>query len=113
MFREIEPFWSWHTPIAWTGYIFFIDGWIWHRRGESPLRNDRAEMVFLALISIPLWIIFEEYNKHTLFTGSYQAFVGTVISPDDPRAYKGPRQGRPADSPPPRAAKKRGGKKKK
>ena len=48
MLAHIEPFWSWHTPIAWTGYIFFIDGVIWHRRGESPLRNDRAEMVFLA-----------------------------------------------------------------
>ena len=24
--RRIEPFWSWHTPIAWTGYIHF------HRR---------------------------------------------------------------------------------
>ena len=50
VFAKIEPFWSWHTPIAWTGYILFIDGLIWHRRGESPLRNDRAEMVFLTIV---------------------------------------------------------------
>ena len=31
---KIEPFWSWHTPIAWTGYIAFIDGWVWRRRGS-------------------------------------------------------------------------------
>jgi len=44
MLAKIEPFWSWHTPIAWTGYIFFIDGLeFWRRRGESPIRNDRAE----------------------------------------------------------------------
>jgi len=23
MLLKIDPFWSWHTPIAWTGYIFF------------------------------------------------------------------------------------------
>src|SRR5258706_1685415 len=71
MLAKIEPFWSWHTPIAWTGYLVFIDGWIWHRRGESPIRNDRAEVVFLALVSIPLWIIFEEYNKYTLSNWHY------------------------------------------
>jgi len=51
------------------------------------------------------------HNKYTLFTGSYQAITGTVISPDDPRAYKGHRKGRPADAPRPHAPKKRGGKK--
>ena len=24
--RGIEPFWSWNTPIAWTGFILFADG---------------------------------------------------------------------------------------
>jgi hypothetical protein len=53
------------------------------------------------------------HSKYTLFTGSYQAFTGTVISPDDPKAYKGPRKGRPTDSSQPPNAKKRNGKKKK
>jgi hypothetical protein len=64
--RQIEPFWSWHTPIAWTGYILFVDGLIWRRRGESWLRNAPAEFLFLACASVPLWIVFELYNTFTL-----------------------------------------------
>lgn len=71
MLARIEPFWSWHTPIAWTGFILFADAWIWKRRGESPLRNDRAEMAFLTLASIPLWVIFEIYNKYWLHNWHY------------------------------------------
>lgn len=71
MFWRVEPFWSWHTPIAWTGYIAFVDGLIWMIRGESPIRNDRAEMVFVALASIPLWIVFETYNKYSLHNWHY------------------------------------------
>ena len=71
MLAQIEPFWSWHTPIAWTGYIFFVDGLVWKIRGESPFRNDRAEMVFVTLVSVPLWIVFELYNKYTLHNWHY------------------------------------------
>lgn len=79
MFAKVEPFWSWHTPIAWTGFILFADAWIWKRRGESPLRNDRAEMVFLALASIPLWVVFELYNKYTLWNWHYIGLPETLL----------------------------------
>ena len=62
MFLRVEPFWSWHTPIAWTGYILFVDGLVWVRRGTSWLTSARREFVFLAVLSIPLWIVFEFYN---------------------------------------------------
>src|SRR5712671_6652201 len=62
LFAHIPPFWSWHTPIAWTGYILFVDGYIFHKRGSSWLTTDRHEFVFLALMSIPLWLVFEGYN---------------------------------------------------
>jgi hypothetical protein len=71
MLAHLEPFWSWHTPIAWTGYIAFVDGLIWTIRGDSPIENERAEMVFIALASIPLWILFELYNKFTLHNWHY------------------------------------------
>jgi hypothetical protein len=71
MLARIEPFWSWHTPIAWTGYIMFVDGLVWRWRGNSLLRNNRAEAVFLALASVPLWLVFEQYNKHALHTWYY------------------------------------------
>jgi hypothetical protein len=71
MLARIEPFWSWHTPIAWTGYIFLVDALTYRRRGESPLHNDRAEMVFMAFVSVPLWVIFEVYNKFWLGNWHY------------------------------------------
>ncbi|HEY7285072.1 MAG TPA: hypothetical protein VH497_06510 [Vicinamibacterales bacterium] len=71
MLARIEPFWSWHTPIAWTGYILFIDALVWQRRGDSLLRGAHAEAFFLALVSIPLWVIFEQYNKFSLHNWYY------------------------------------------
>lgn len=79
MLARFEPFWSWHTPIAWTGFILFADGWIWKRRGESPLRNDRAEVAFLALVSVPLWVVFELYNKYTLWNWHYVGLPETLL----------------------------------
>ena len=62
MFAQIEPFWSWHTAIAWTGYILLIDAIIYKKRGSSWLMTNRKEFVFLAILSIPLWVVFEAYN---------------------------------------------------
>ncbi len=66
MLARISPFYHWHTPIAWTGYIFLVDGWVWQRRGASWRRNNPAELFFLACASVPLWVLFEIYNKYTL-----------------------------------------------
>jgi hypothetical protein len=79
MLAHVEPFWSWHTPIAWTGYIVFIDGLIWKIRGESPIVNDRAEMVFVALVSVPLWVLFELYNKYTLKNWHYVGLPSVLL----------------------------------
>ena len=59
---RIEPFWSWNTPIAWTGFILFADGLVWRARGSSWLRSRPYEFAWLALASIPLWLVFEGYN---------------------------------------------------
>ena len=59
---RVEPFWSWNTPIAWTGFILFADGIVWRARGNSWLRSNPREFVFLAAVSIPLWIVFEGFN---------------------------------------------------
>src|SRR5687767_11969138 len=62
MLRQIEPFWSWHTPIAWTAYILIVDAVIYSKRGSSWLMTNRREFAFLAAVSIPLWVVFEGYN---------------------------------------------------
>jgi hypothetical protein len=71
MLAKIEPFWSWHTPIAWSGYILFVDGLVWRRRGSSLLRDDRAEALFIGIVGVPLWVVFEYYNKYALHNWYY------------------------------------------
>src|SRR5262245_31225799 len=56
---RIEPFYSWNTPIAWTGFILFADAIAYQRRGRSWLRSAPEEFAWLALWSIPLWLVFE------------------------------------------------------
>jgi hypothetical protein len=61
-FAKLEPFWSWNTPICWTGFIAFADGVVWRARGNSWLHSAPREFAALALLSIPLWLVFEFYN---------------------------------------------------
>jgi hypothetical protein len=63
MLLRIEPFLSWHTPIVWTGYILFVDGLVWSRRASSWLTVARSEFAFLVAMSVPLWLVFEFYNR--------------------------------------------------
>jgi hypothetical protein len=60
---HVEPFWTWNTPIAWTGFILFADGMVWRARGNSWLRSNPGEFAFMAAASIPLWLVFEGYNQ--------------------------------------------------
>jgi hypothetical protein len=66
MLAHVEPFFHWHTPIAWTGYILLVDAIVWKRRGTSWLRDKPAELFFIACASVPLWVIFEIYNKYSI-----------------------------------------------
>lgn len=59
---RIEPFWSWNTPIAWTGFILFADSFVWRAGGDSWIRAAPREFAVMATLSIPLWLIFEFYN---------------------------------------------------
>ena len=51
MLARIEPFYHWHTPIAWTGFILLADALVWKRRGNSWIRNNPAELLFMACVS--------------------------------------------------------------
>ena len=58
----IEPFASWNTPIAWTGFIVCADAFVYRARGNSWIRSAPHEFAWLALASIPLWVVFEGFN---------------------------------------------------
>jgi hypothetical protein len=69
---RIEPFYSWNTPTCWTGFILFADAVVFHARGRSWLRTSPREFAAMAVLSIPLWLVFEAYNlriRNWYYTG--------------------------------------------
>ena len=64
LFLEVELVAIYFTPIAWTGYILFIDALIYRLRGESFISNRRREFALMIPLSISCWLIFELYNLH-------------------------------------------------
>ncbi|HWP83690.1 MAG TPA: hypothetical protein VNN17_00740 [Terriglobia bacterium] len=61
-YAGVVPVAVYFTPIAWTGYLLWVDGAIYSLRGRSLLRNRPWEFAWLAGCSIPLWLLFEAYN---------------------------------------------------
>jgi hypothetical protein len=69
---RVEPFYSWNTPICWTGFILFADSIVYRARGRSLMRTTPRDFVILTLLSIPLWLVFEGYNlviRNWYYTG--------------------------------------------
>jgi hypothetical protein len=62
LIRHFEPVATYFTPIAWTAYILLADAAVRSITGRSRLRDAPAEFARMALLSIPLWLIFEAYN---------------------------------------------------
>ena len=58
----VVPVGTYFTAIAWTGYILWADAAVFALKGRSLLRTYPAEFAWIALLSIPLWLIFEAYN---------------------------------------------------
>src|SRR5712692_1832335 len=59
MFRGIEPVATYFTPIAWTAYILVADAAVFSLRGHSRLRDAPRQFGQVALLSVPLWLLFE------------------------------------------------------
>ncbi|MBI3670503.1 MAG: hypothetical protein HY237_12065 [Acidobacteria bacterium] len=62
MFRGIQPVATYFTPIAWTAYILLADAAVFAVTGRSRLREAPRAFAQVALLSVPLWLIFEAYN---------------------------------------------------
>ena len=62
MFHGIEPAATYFSPLAWTAYILLADAAIFAISGESRLRDEPRGLLKMAVLSIPLWLIFEAYN---------------------------------------------------
>lgn len=65
------------TPIAWTFYILLADAAVLAICGRSRLHDEPKQLVRMALLSVPLWLIFEAYNlrlRNWIYTGVPQAW---------------------------------------
>ncbi|HET7215462.1 MAG TPA: hypothetical protein VFL79_17865 [Terriglobia bacterium] len=50
------------TPLCWTSYLLLADAAVCSLKGSSRLSDSPREFFLLAVLSIPLWLIFEAYN---------------------------------------------------
>jgi hypothetical protein len=57
------------TPLCWTGFVLAVDGLL-ARRGRSWLRRSPSELLLMALISIPSWLLFEFYDRPRFWSAS-------------------------------------------
>jgi hypothetical protein len=62
MFHGIEPAATYFSPVAWTSYILIADAAVFAITGHSRLREEPRGLLKMAVLSIPLWLIFEAYN---------------------------------------------------
>ncbi|OFV81174.1 MAG: hypothetical protein A2Y78_07690 [Acidobacteria bacterium RBG_13_68_16] len=57
------------TPLCWTGFILVVDG-VLARSGRSWLRNYPRELLLMAAISVPSWLLFEFYDRPRFWSSS-------------------------------------------
>jgi len=62
MFFHVWPVSAYFTPVAWTAYICLADAAVFSVQGRSLLHDTPRELLKMAALSIPLWLIFEAYN---------------------------------------------------
>ena len=62
LFHHVEPVATYFTPIAWSAYILIADAATFAITGRSRLNDASLSLARMALLSIPLWLIFEAYN---------------------------------------------------
>ena len=60
--QRVWPVTIYFTPIAWTTWVLIVDAMIFAVRGRSRLHDAPAQLVWMAILSIPLWLLFEAYN---------------------------------------------------
>jgi len=59
------------TPVAWFGYIIFLDGVLSLQRGGSPIRKRPHHFAMLFLASIFIWCVFDTINFYGIGAWSY------------------------------------------
>jgi hypothetical protein len=82
MFLRVEPVSTYFTPIAWSAYILIADAAVLALTGRSRLNDAPATVGRMALLSVPLWLIFEAYNlrlNNWIYVGVPVAWPAAVL----------------------------------
>ncbi|MGD2246306.1 MAG: hypothetical protein PVI11_07155 [Candidatus Aminicenantes bacterium] len=53
---------TWYYVFAWWAFILILDSLNYRNRGSSPLSEDLSDFLFLAFLSVCVWLVFELFN---------------------------------------------------
>lgn len=59
------------TPLAWAGYLLFLEGLLTVQTGRSPIRRRPHHFALLCLASIPIWCVFDWVNFYSIQAWRY------------------------------------------
>jgi hypothetical protein len=59
------------TPVAWFGYIIFLDGILVLQKTGSPVRKRPHHFAMLCLASIFIWCVFDTFNFYSIKAWDY------------------------------------------
>ncbi len=62
LYFQVWPVTIYFTPIVWSAYILAVDGAVFSLRKRSMLRSEPGAFVWMAVLSVFLWLVFEAYN---------------------------------------------------
>jgi hypothetical protein len=82
MLYGIEPIATFFTPIAWSAYILIADAAVLALTNRSRLNDAPKVLGRMALLSIPLWLVFEAYNlrlQNWIYTGVPVGWTGALL----------------------------------
>jgi hypothetical protein len=63
LFLGVAPVPTYFTPLAWSAYILIADAAVFALTGRSRLRDAPITVARMAVLSVPLWLVFEAYNR--------------------------------------------------
>ena len=79
LFAEVRLVGFYFTPLVWTGYILAADAAVYSLRKRSLIRGEPDAFLWMAILSIFMWLIFEVYNRE-LLNWTYVGFPRRVVA---------------------------------
>lgn len=82
MLGRWEPIATYFTPMAWTCYILLVDAAVLAITKHSRLNDCPLPLFQTAVLSIPLWLIFEAYNlrlTNWMYVGVPKNWTGALL----------------------------------